>query len=462
MVRISDGRMSGTSYGACILHVAPESFVGGPLAFVQTGDEIEIDVDARRIHLHVSDDELAAAAPPGSRRRRATRAATARCSPSTSARPTRAATSISSHGTAADRGAGDSLNGGGRRYPEYGFEGSHMRLVTFVEAGAERLGFLVGDTVVDPLRAFGERSGDARALFADAAAFIRSGDKGIAAARAMLADPPRQALLPRSGVTLTAPLRPSTILCSGSNYHDHNAEKANTPISGKEPEFFVKTADCVVGPDEPIAFDDPALTRKLDCEIELAIVIGKPGRHIPVERALDHVFGYTIVNDVTARDRQVRTPAEGTTWYDLGRGKAFDGGAPLGPCIVTADEIADPQTLTLMSRVNGELRQSSSTVEHDLELRRADPFLLDQLHPAPRHGDHHRHAGRHRLVEPTRSSAARASTQPGLVAATRYCLPGDVVECEIESIGTLRNPVVRAEAEAESAPPNKLHRTAIV
>ena len=136
-----------------------------------------------------------------------------------------------------------------------------MRLVTFVEAGAERLGFLVGDTVVDPLRAFGERSGDARALFADAAAFIRSGDKGIAAARAMLADPPRQALLPRSGVTLTAPLRPSTILCSGSNYHDHNAEKANTPISGKEPEFFVKTADCVVGPDEPIV-QDPALTRE--------------------------------------------------------------------------------------------------------------------------------------------------------------------------------------------------------
>ena len=108
-------------------------------------------------------------------------------------------------------------------------------------------------------------------------------------------------------MTLTAPLRPSTILCSGSNYHDHNAEKANAPISGKEPEFFVKTADCVVGPDEPIV-QDPALTRKLDCETELAIVIGKPGRHIPIERALDHVFGYTIVNDVTARDRQVRDP----------------------------------------------------------------------------------------------------------------------------------------------------------
>ena len=98
---------------------------------------------------------------------------------------------------------------------------------------------------------------------------------------------------------------PSTILCSGSNYLDHNQEKANTPISGKEPEFFIKTSDCVVGPGEPIVLDEK-VTRKMDCETELAIVIGKPGRHIPVAHALDHVFGYTIVNDVTARDRQVR------------------------------------------------------------------------------------------------------------------------------------------------------------
>ena len=128
-------------------------------------------------------------------------------------------------------------------------------------------------------------------------------------------------------MSLAAPLRPSTILCSGSNYKDHNAEKANTPISGKEPEFFVKTADCVVGPDEPIVFD-ALMSKKLDCEAELAIVIGKRGRHIPVERALDHVFGYTIVNDVTARDRQVRRTPEGMTWYELGSGKAFDSSAP--------------------------------------------------------------------------------------------------------------------------------------
>jgi 2-keto-4-pentenoate hydratase/2-oxohepta-3-ene-1,7-dioic acid hydratase in catechol pathway len=334
-----------------------------------------------------------------------------------------------------------------------------MRLVTFVEAGAERLGFLVGDTVVDPLRAFGERSGDARALFADAAAFIRSGDKGIAAARAMLADPPKQALLPRSGVTLTAPLRPSTILCSGSNYHDHNAEKANAPISGKEPEFFVKTADCVVGPDEPVV-QDPALTRKLDCETELAIVIGKPGRHIPIERALDHVFGYTIVNDVTARDRQVRKSAEGTIWYDLGRGKAFDGSAPLGPCITTADEIPDPQRLALETRINGELRQSSHTSKMIWSC--AELIYFFSINFTLRPGMV--------IITGTPAGTAWSSdrelggkgiTQPGLVAATRYCLPGDLIECEIESIGTLRNRVVGAEAEAEYGADRKLHRTAI-
>ena len=90
-------------------------------------------------------------------------------------------------------------------------------------------------------------------------------------------------------------------------------------------------------------------------------MIGKPGRHIPVERALDHVFGYTVSNDVTARDQQVRRSPEGFTWYELGRGKAFDTSLPLGPVIVTADELPDPQALTLRTRINGELRQQSST-----------------------------------------------------------------------------------------------------
>ena len=118
-------------------------------------------------------------------------------------------------------------------------------------------------------------------------------------------------------------------------------EKANADISGKEPEFFIKTGDVVVGHGQPVVLDR-VLTSKLDGEVELAAVIGKSGRHIAVEDALSHVFGYTIVNDMTARDRQVRKRPDGSYWYELGRGKFFDGGAPMGPCITTADDIPDP------------------------------------------------------------------------------------------------------------------------
>jgi 2-keto-4-pentenoate hydratase/2-oxohepta-3-ene-1,7-dioic acid hydratase in catechol pathway len=319
-----------------------------------------------------------------------------------------------------------------------------MRLVSFLEAGSERLGLLHGDAVVDPLRAAGDP-----ALFGSALAFIRSRRLAIDAAQTILAAAPPQAVLARRDIVLTAPLRPSTILCSGSNYHDHNREKANAPISGKEPEFFVKTADCVVGPDEPIVFD-PLLSQKLDCEVELAVVIGKPGRHIAVERALDHVFGYTIVNDVTARDRQVRRTPEGLTWYELGSGKAFDSSAPLGPCIVTADEIGDPQRLALRARVNGELRQSSSTANMIWSCAELIHFFSRNFTLKPG------------MVIITGTPAGTAwsadrelggkgVTQPGLVPATRYCLPGDVVECEIEHIGVLRNPVAEANAAASSA-----------
>jgi 2-keto-4-pentenoate hydratase/2-oxohepta-3-ene-1,7-dioic acid hydratase in catechol pathway len=200
------------------------------------------------------------------------------------------------------------------------------------------------------------------------------------------------------------------------------------------------TSDCVVGPDEPIVYD-PELTQKLDCETELAIVIGREGRHIPVEKALDYVFGYTVANDVTARDRQVRQSPEGFTWYEVGRGKAFDSSSPLGPCIVTADEIGDPQTLMLRTRINGELRQSSPTA--DMIWTCADLIHFFSINFTLRPG----------MVILTGTPAGTAwSTdaelggkwqgQEGLVAATRYCLPGDVIENEIDRIGVLRNAVV--------------------
>lgn len=311
-----------------------------------------------------------------------------------------------------------------------------MRLVSIRTAAGPRLGFQVGEDVVEAPEG---------PHFADATAFIRGGEAAMDAARRVLASSPRR---PISSVRLAAPLLPSTILCSGSNYRAHNREKANTPISGKEPEFFVKTADCVVGPEDPIVADE-TLTRKLDCETELAVVIGKPGRHIPVERALDHVFGYTIVNDVTARDRQVRRSPEGTTFYELGRGKVFDSSAPLGPCIVTADEIPDPQALMLSTRINGELRQRSSTGDMIWSCAELIHFFSVNLTLRPG------------MVIITGTPAGTAWSadeslggkwhpEPGLVKATRYCMPGDTVESEIEGIGVLRNPVV-ASGEMRAA-----------
>ena len=317
-----------------------------------------------------------------------------------------------------------------------------MRIVSFVTAGQRRLGFVSGGNVIDALAALAPGDAAARAMFADATALIRAGAEGRALAERLIKDAPAAARLTLASVTLTAPMLPTTILCSGSNYIEHNQEKANTPISGKEPEFFLKTADCVVGPDEPIVLD-ARVTAKLDCETELAIVIGKAGRHVPVASALDHVFGYTIVNDVTARDRQVRRTPGGDTFYELGRGKAFDTSAPIGPAIVSADEVGDPQGLAVKTRINGDLRQSSNTSRMIWSCAELIHFFSDNFTLKPG------------MVIITGTPAGTAwsmdtalggsgRTPPGCVPATGYCRPGDVVECEVEKIGVLRNKVVGA------------------
>lgn len=314
-----------------------------------------------------------------------------------------------------------------------------MKIARYERNGRPRLAFIEGQMLFDPLEAK-TTSNEAEDWFADVRSFIEAGAPAMRRAEEIVAE--GHGGRPLSDIVLLAPLLPSTILCAGSNYHAHNAEKAGAPLSGKEPEFFVKTADCVIGPEEGIVHD-AKLTEKLDCETELAIVIGKPGRHIAVDDALDHVFGYTIVNDVTARDRQVRRTPEGLTWYELGRGKAFDASAPLGPVIVSADKIPDPQTLDLKTRINGELRQSANT--SDMIWSCAELIHFFSINFTLKPG----------MVILTGTPAGTAwsadaslggSFKPaaGLVAATRYCLPGDIVESEIEGIGTLLNPVVAA------------------
>jgi 2-keto-4-pentenoate hydratase/2-oxohepta-3-ene-1,7-dioic acid hydratase in catechol pathway len=305
--------------------------------------------------------------------------------------------------------------------------------------GEARVGFLSDGTVIDPLLAAPDLKPEQRAWFASTTAFIASGKPGIELAAGLLAKSRAEARLRLDEVTLAPPMIPSTILCAGSNYREHNAEKAGSPTSGKEPEFFIKTADCLIGPNDAIVHD-PVLTGKLDCETELAIVIGKPGRHIPVAEALGHVFGYSVFNDVTARDRQVRTMDNGTVWYDLGRGKSFDTSAVLGPWIVTADEIGDPQSLDISTSINGELRQSSNTANMIWNCAELIHFFSVNFTLRPG------------MVISTGTPAGTAwsadkelggkwTPRPGLVAATRYCEPGDRIESRIQGIGALTNRV---------------------
>ena len=239
-------------------------------------------------------------------------------------------------------------------------------------------------------------------------------------AASKLAQPGRRRRTRCAAVKLLAPLVPPVILNSGQNYWDHRDEKPE--VDQKEPEFFLKTPLAVIGPDEPVLYDS-IVTRKLDYEVELAVVIGKPGRHIPVERALDHVFGYTVANDITARDRQAVPHPQGGWEYALGPGKNFDTSAPLGPWIVTRDEIADPQDLQLRTYVNDEVRQIELDREDDLERRRDRRVLLALLHAAARLRARDGHARRHRVGHRSRDRRqavrARRRRPQGLPAGRR-------------------------------------------
>ena len=159
-------------------------------------------------------------------------------------------------------------------------------------------------------------------------------------------------------VTLDAPLRPAVVFCVGQNYADHLDEKAT--IHRPEPEFFLKAGQTIAAPGEPAVLD-PRVTSKLDYETELGIVIGRPGRAIPQDRAFDHVFGYVALNDLTARDRQVVLHPDGSQSMALGPGKNFDGSTRIGPEVVTADEIGDVNDLLLVTTVDGEVRQRNTT-----------------------------------------------------------------------------------------------------
>jgi 2-keto-4-pentenoate hydratase/2-oxohepta-3-ene-1,7-dioic acid hydratase in catechol pathway len=244
-----------------------------------------------------------------------------------------------------------------------------------------------------------------------------------------------------------APLRPRAILCSGQNYWDHRDEKP--PVTAENPEFFLKLPDLAVAPGATIYLDEK-VTRKLDHETELAVIIGREGRHITPGRALDHVFGYSIMNDVTARDQQVRSDGKGGFTYFLGPGKNFDTAAPVGPAIVTADEIPDPQVLRLRSFVNGQLRQNSNTRFMIWGVKELVCFFSRFVTLRPGYVISTGTPGRTGWGWDGELGGKRAHETNGR-PKNPYLQPGDMVRCEIEKIGILENPVAMAEKEKPKA-----------
>ncbi len=221
---------------------------------------------------------------------------------------------------------------------------------------------------------------------------------------------------PLSSVKLLAPIpRPPKFICVGLNYRDH-AREAGLEIP-KVPAIFSKFSNVVIGPGEPIVL--PRISKKPDYEAEFAFVIGKGGRAIPASRAMEHVFGYTIVNDVSARDFQMAT----SQWL---MGKTFDTFAPMGPWIVTADEIADPHTLDLSLEIGGEILQKSNTRELVFGVPQLIEFLSAVVTLEP--GD---------IVSTGTPSGVGFARKP-----PRYLQPGEEVVIRLEGVGELRNPVV--------------------
>jgi 2-keto-4-pentenoate hydratase/2-oxohepta-3-ene-1,7-dioic acid hydratase in catechol pathway len=320
-----------------------------------------------------------------------------------------------------------------------------MKLLRYYHQGKVRVGAVDGEEVVDILSALRLKrslSDLEAAMLQETTALIEGGEGALDLANEALAVS-RSRGFARNRMADTrplAPLVPSLILASGGNYQDHRDEKDEAPLAGKEPEYFFKTPRSVIGPDDPIE-KDPRVTNKLDYEVELAVVIGRRGRHIPKEKALDHIFGYTILNDVTARERQVRFRPDGSYFYEAGSSKNFDSSTPLGPYIVTADELTEPQNLYVKTFVNDELRQNNRTSNMIFSCNDLVHFFSTFLTMYPGYV----------IATGTPGGTAwggdpelggRPYERNDVVRARGYLQEGDVVRCEIERIGVLRNTVV--------------------
>lgn len=315
-----------------------------------------------------------------------------------------------------------------------------MKLVTFTIGDRERLGAVTADEgIIDLEKAYAlyRRESDVRSdpqpdfLTGDMCGFLRAGDEALATARnvvAHIAAQDRNALrlsatvVDLNQVRLNAPVpRPGTLVSAGKNFSDHVSEMSSKK-GPTHPVAFLKIPGTIIGPGDDVPY--PSETQKLDYEVELAVIIGRPCVDVTREEALTYVAGYAAFNDISARD-VIR--GENETGVFL-MGKNFPGFAPMGPCLVTADEIPDPQNLKLRLRVNGELRQDSNLSYMIFDIKDMIAYW-SQMGLEP--GD-----------------VLTTGTPRGVAAGRKegqspwWLKPGDVVEAEVDGVGTLRNRIV--------------------
>ncbi|HCT99460.1 MAG TPA: fumarylacetoacetate hydrolase [Methylococcaceae bacterium] len=284
-----------------------------------------------------------------------------------------------------------------------------MKLVTFTYQNKTRIGAVVGQEVVDGL-------GDVR-LPCEMIAFLEQGESALEALQQLIDSGLHR--LPLTEVALLAPIpRPRKYLGIGLNYADHIDE---TQLEKPEyPVFFTKQSYCVVGPEADVIL--PAISEKMDYEGELAFVIGKKCKHVSLENAPSVIAGFMIANDITMRDWQFRSP----TWT---LGKSFDTHGPLGPWLVTCDEIANPHNLNLKTWVDGELRQDSNTQHMIFNCYEMVAYLSQAL--TLEVGD---------VITTGTPSGVGVKMKP-----RGYLKAGQIVKIEIDGLGVLQNVVVNEQ-----------------
>lgn len=285
-----------------------------------------------------------------------------------------------------------------------------MKLVTFNEG---RVGKIIDDMVVELEVA------DMRTLFEEGLSARESGSRFAI-----------------DQVRLRAPIVPKKFFHTAGNFREHHEDltRVNWSHPVNKGIVFFQNVDAIIGPDDDIVYPEH-LTNELDYELEMAMVIGKAGKFFSAEEAVEHIAGYLIFNDITARDIQRREMASGVFSFS----KAIDTFCPIGPYIVTADEVGDPHELWMELRVNGEIRQKSNTSHMSVSIPQLIAYHSPQTYSV---GD--------LLTTGTVAGVAASMSDP----FANYLKPGDIVEASIEKLGTLRNRVISWRDAYGSDAPN--------